>query len=106
MPVDEEGRASQTPAVERFRLDVAVADMYTELRVDPLMQRLLTHSRGLLHTVAGSVSLVDLARGRYDKVAENGVACQLGRSFPLDEGATGAAVARRMPVVIDDYSDV
>ena len=68
--------------------------------------RLLIHSRELLDTVAGSISLVDPARGRYDKIAENGVACRLGQSFPLDEGATGQAVARRMPVVIDDYSDV
>jgi DNA-binding CsgD family transcriptional regulator len=104
--VDDEGRAARAAAVERFRLDVAVADIYADLRVDPLMQRLLAHSRGLLHTVAGSISLVDTVRGRYDKVAENGIACQLGHSFPLDEGATGQAVARRMPVVIDDYSDV
>ena len=80
--------------------------MYADLQVGPLLDRLLIHSRGLLHTVAGSISLVDTARGRYDKIAENGVACRLGQSFPLDEGATGTAVARRMPVIIDDYSDV
>jgi DNA-binding CsgD family transcriptional regulator len=106
MLVDDGGRASSAPAVEQFRLDVAVADIYADLRVGPVMQRLLVHSRGLLDTVAGSISLVDAAKGRYDKIAENGVPCQLGRSFPLDEGATGEAVARRMPVVIDDYSDV
>ena len=106
MLVDDDGRSSGAAAVERFRLDVAVSDMYADLRADPLMQRLLRHTRGLLDTVAGSVSLVDTARGRYDKVAEHGITCQLGQSFPLDEGATGEAVARRMPVVIDDYSDL
>jgi DNA-binding CsgD family transcriptional regulator len=102
MLVDGDSRASA--AVRHFPLGVAVADLYTDLRVNPLLRRLLTHSRGLLGTVAGSVSLVDTGRGRYDKIAENGVACELGRSFPLDEGATGQAVALRMPVVIDDYS--
>jgi hypothetical protein len=67
---------------------------------------LLSHSRGLLDTVAGSISLVDADRGSYAKVAENGVACQLGGTFSLDEGATGQAFARRIPVVIDDYSDL
>ena len=106
MLVDDEGCACAAPALERFRLDVAVADMYSDLRVAPVMARLLRHSRSLLDTVAGSISLVDTARGRYDKVAEHGISCQLGRSFPLGEGATGEAVARRMPVVIDDYRDV
>jgi hypothetical protein len=80
--------------------------MYADLRASMLLHRLLAHSRGLLGTVAGSISLVDTARGRYDKIAENGVSCRLGGSFPLDEGATGQAVARRMPVVIADYSKV
>ena len=93
-------------AVARFPLGPAVADMYADLRVSPLLRRLLTHSRELLGTVAGSISLVDAIRGRYDKIAEHGAACRLGRSFPLDEGATGEAVARRMPVVIHDYRDV
>jgi DNA-binding CsgD family transcriptional regulator len=93
-------------SVERFHLGIAVADMYADLRVSPLLRRLLVHSRELLGTIAGSVSLVDTAHGHYDKIAEQGVACQLGRSFPLDEGATGQAVTRRMPVVIDAYSDL
>jgi len=101
MRVDDDGRSA-----ESLPLGLAVADMYADLQVGPLLDRLLIHSRGLLDTVAGSISLVDTAHGRYDKIAENGVACRLGQSFSLDEGATGAAVARRMPVIIDDYSDV
>jgi DNA-binding CsgD family transcriptional regulator len=58
----------------------------------------------LLGTVAGSISLIDPDRGRYDKMAEVGIPCRLGQSFPLDEGATGQAFSRRRPVVIDDYS--
>jgi DNA-binding CsgD family transcriptional regulator len=80
--------------------------MYTDLRVDPLLRRLLVHSRSLLGTAAGSVSLVDAVRGRYDKIAEDGIACRLGQSFPLDEGATGAAFMRRAPVVSPDYGAV
>lgn len=89
-----------------LRLDVAVPELYADLRIIPLLDRLLSHSRDLLHTVAGSISLVDADRGSYAKVAENGVACQLGGTFSLDEGATGQAFARRMPVVIDDYGDL
>jgi DNA-binding CsgD family transcriptional regulator len=104
MRVDDDGSSVLAPAAEGFALGTAVADMYTDLRVGTLLNRLLAHSRKLLGTVAGSISIVDTARGQYDKIAENGVSCRLGGSFPLDEGATGQAVARRMPVVIDDYS--
>lgn len=93
-------------SVDAFRLDLAVSELYADLRVEPVLDRLLEHSRRLLGTVAGSISLVDTTRGHYDKLAEQGVACQLGMSFPLDEGATGQAVNRRMPIVIDDYSDL
>ena len=37
MLVDDDGRASGAPAVAQFRLDVAVADMYADLRVGPVM---------------------------------------------------------------------
>ena len=106
MRVDDGRPSPVAPPVARFPLGLAVADMYADLRVGPLLSRLLAHSRELLGTVAGSISLVDTARGRYDKVAEDGIACRVGHSFPLDEGATGQAVARRMPVVIDDYGDL
>lgn len=111
MLVDGDGRApSAAPSAaadpgadRRAGLD---SDTAVDPGVAPLFRRLLARSRGLLGTVAGSISLVDAARGRYDKIAESGIACQLGRSFPLDEGATGEAVARRMPVVIDAYRDL
>jgi len=93
-------------SVEGFRLDLAVSELYADLGVNDLLDRLLEHSRALLGAVAGSISLVDTAQGRYRKLAERGIACRVGMSFPLDEGATGRAAARRMPVVIDDYSDV
>lgn len=93
-------------SVEGFRLDLAVSELYADLGVNRLLDRLLEHSRVLLGAVAGSISLVDTAQGRYRKLAERGIACRVGMSFPLDEGATGRAAARRMPVVIDDYSDV
>jgi DNA-binding CsgD family transcriptional regulator len=103
---DDDGPSGVAPAAEGFALGSAVADMYTDLQVGTLLRRLLAHSRELLHTVAGSISLVDTAHGRYDKIAEDGVSCRLGGSFPLNEGATGQAFARRMPVVVDDYSAV
>src|SRR6478752_7600094 len=104
MLVDDDGALATTAAVDEFHLETAVADLYTDLRVNPLLHRLLGHSRELLGTVAGSISLIDRAQDRYDKMAEIGIPCRLGQSFPLDEGATGQAYGRRRPVVIDDYS--
>lgn len=86
-----------------FRLDEAVADVFGDLRLAPVLRRLLWHSGRLTGSVAGSVSLVDAAHGSYVKVAEYGDFCRLGDVFPLDEGATGRAFDRRRPVVIPDY---
>ena len=86
-----------------FRLDEAVADVFGDLRLAPVLRRLLAQTRRLTGSVAGSVSLVDAEHGRYVKVAEYGDFCHLGDTFPLDEGATGRAFDRRRPVVIPDY---
>jgi DNA-binding CsgD family transcriptional regulator len=89
-----------------FRLDDAVADVYGDLRLAPVLRRLLQHSRRLTGSTAGSVSLIDPGHGRYVKAAEYGASCHLGHSFPLDEGATGRAFASRRPVVIGDYGQL
>jgi DNA-binding CsgD family transcriptional regulator len=84
----------------------AAAELYGDLRLSPLLRQLLLHSNRLLGAAASSISLVDSERERYGKVAEIGVSCQLGRSFALDEGATGQVVTRRRPVVLASYRDV
>jgi DNA-binding CsgD family transcriptional regulator len=86
-----------------FRLDEAVADVFGDLRLAPVLKRLLRHTRRLTGSVAGSVSLVDAEHGSYVKAAEYGDFCRLGDTFSLDEGATGRAFDRRRPVVIPDY---
>jgi DNA-binding CsgD family transcriptional regulator len=86
-----------------FRFDEAVADVYGDLRLEPVLRRLLRHTGRLTGSVAGSVSLIDADHGCYVKAAEYGAGCRLGHSFPLDEGATGHAFGRRRPVVIPDY---
>ncbi|MEU4221319.1 LuxR C-terminal-related transcriptional regulator [Actinoplanes sp. NPDC026623] len=93
-------------AGEVFRLDEAVADVYGDLRLAPVLRRLLRHTSRLTGSVAGSVSIVDADRGCYVKVAEYGAYCRLGHSFPLDEGATGRAFGSRRPVVIPDYGQL
>jgi DNA-binding CsgD family transcriptional regulator len=98
--------AAAGPAAETFRLDEAVADVYGDLRLAPVLRRLLRHTGRLTGSVAGSVSLIDADRGCYVKVAEYGVSCRLGHSFPLDEGATGRAFGSRRPVVIPDYGQL
>lgn len=87
-----------------FALDRAVADVYAAQGLTPLLHALLEHSKRSIGSVAGSISVVDWEAGRYSKLAERGVRCRLGQAFPLDEGATGAAVSRRRPVVIDSYA--
>ncbi|WP_328459492.1 LuxR C-terminal-related transcriptional regulator [Actinoplanes sp. NBC_00393] len=90
----------------QFRLDEAVADVYGDLRLAPVLRRLLRHTGRLTGSLAGSVSLIDAGRSCYVKAAEYGAHCQLGRSFPLDEGATGRAFGSRRPVVIPDYGQI
>jgi hypothetical protein len=60
MRVDDGRPALVASPVERFPLGPAVADMYTDLRITPVLRRLLVHSRELLGTVAGSISQVEL----------------------------------------------
>jgi DNA-binding CsgD family transcriptional regulator len=84
----------------------AAADLYGDLRLSPMLERLVRHSTRLLGAAAGSISLVDPDRQRYGKVAEEGVSCRLGSTFALDEGATGRVLARRRPVVLASYRDV
>ena len=92
-----------SPAGDAFRLDEAVADVYGDLRLAPVLRRLLRHTGRLTGSAAGSVSLIDAEHGCYVKAAEYGASCRLGQSFPLDEGATGRAFGSRRPVVIPDY---
>ncbi len=80
--------------------------LYDDLRLVPLLRRLLTHTGQVLDVGAGAISLMEPSGERYSKRAEVGAACQLGRSFPLDQGITGQVVARRRPVVLDRYSDL
>ena len=89
-----------------FRFDEAVADVYGDLRLAAVLRRLLRQTGRLTGSVAGSVSLIDADRGRYVKAAEYGASCSLGRSFPLDEGATGRAFGSRRPVVIPHYGQL
>lgn len=84
----------------------AAAELYGDLRLSPLLGRLLRHSNRLLDATASSISLADPGTGRYGKVAESGVSCQLGHTFSLDEGITGQVLARRRPVVLASYRDV
>lgn len=100
--------AADPPASRAVPVDLrsAAAALYGDLRLSRILTGLLDQSGGLLGVTAGSVSLVDAARARYAKAAERGAACQLGRTFPLDEGITGQVAERRRPVVLRRYSDV
>ncbi|MGZ8580305.1 MAG: response regulator [Actinomycetota bacterium] len=87
-------------------LTAVVEDLAGELSLRPLLERILKRSIQLLGCDAGSICLVDEAAGVYRKEADIGIACQSGKVFPLTEGTTGAVVARRGPVIFDDYGDV
>ncbi|MGH2540395.1 MAG: response regulator [Actinomycetota bacterium] len=87
-------------------LTAVVEDLAGELSLRPLLERILKRSTELLGCDAGSICLVDEEAGVYRKEADIGIACQSGKVFPLTEGTTGAVVARRGPVIFDDYGDV
>ncbi len=89
-----------------LELDLVAAEFYSDLRLSPFLRRLLTRSGDLLGAVAGSISLVDSPREHYTKMAERGASCQLGQTFPLDQGVTGQVVARRRPVVLSSYQEI
>ncbi len=95
-----------TAQSELVPLDVVAAELYSDLRLAPLLRRLLARSGDLVGATAGSFSMVDDARHRYVKLAEHGAFCRLGQTFPLDEGVTGQVFAKRRPVVFDRYGDV
>jgi DNA-binding CsgD family transcriptional regulator len=84
----------------------AGTDFYRDLSLTRVLHGVIAHSSELLGASAGSLSLLDPARGRYTKVAEHGASCRLGQSFPLDEGVTGEVVARRAPVLLRRYGDL
>ena len=94
------------PGDSRPPLDVAVGGLYSDQSLIQVLRHLLLTSSGVVPGIAGSISLVDARSGTYSKVAEIGVPCKLGRSFPLDEGATGEAFARRRPIVLPSYEQV
>lgn len=98
--------AAAEPADAGLRLGAAAGRLYGDLRLTRILERLLEQSGELLDAVAGSVSIVDAVRSSYLKAAERGASCQLGRTFPLDEGITGQVARRRGPVVLPRYSDV
>ncbi|ODU04218.1 MAG: hypothetical protein ABS81_11405 [Pseudonocardia sp. SCN 72-86] len=84
----------------------AVEDLAGRFSLQPLLQRILRRAVVLLGGGAGSISTVDERAGTYRKEADLGVGCQEGQVFSLREGATGAVVANRAPVVFDSYSQV
>jgi DNA-binding CsgD family transcriptional regulator len=118
MPVDGDGAmlrpapwsaaraGTARPATDGSALTAFASEVYTDLRLPPLLRLLLAHSSRLLGAMAGSISLVDSGRERYAKLAEHGASCQVGQSFPLAEGVTGQVLRRRSAVVLRHYSDV
>ena len=80
--------------------------LYEDTRLVPMLRRLMTVSCGFTGAIGSSISMIDPVAGRYTKVAEQGTACQLGHSFPLDEGVTGRVMAGRRPIVLASYRHV
>lgn len=80
--------------------------LYQDLRLVPLLQRLINASCALTEAVGGSISVIDAGRDTYTKTAERGTPCRLGQSFPVHEGVTGRVMRARRPVVLSRYSDL
>lgn len=105
-PTDRPIPAGAGDAGPAAALTEMAEDLAGEFSLRPLLERILRRSIELLGCDAGSICLVDRARGTYRKEADIGVACQSGKVFPLTEGTTGAIVAAGGPVIFDDYGQV
>lgn len=106
-PTMDESRRSGAAAPDVSNLlSRHASQLYDDSRLMPMLRQLLRGTCQLAGAVGGSVSLVDSDAGRYTKIAELGTACQLGQSFPLDEGVTGHVVERRAPVVLASYRGI
>ena len=81
-------------------------EFYEDLRLVPLLRRLIQASCRLTGAAGGSISLVGSDRAHYTKAAERGTSCRLGQIFPLDEGVTGLVVRECRPVVLEHYRDI
>lgn len=95
-----------TAPVSGSMLSAHAEDLYRDVRLVPLLRRLINASCRLTDAVGGSISVVDPGLATYTKTAERGTPCRLGQSFPLDEGVTGQVMRARRPVVLARYSDV
>lgn len=87
-------------------LSELAGELYDDLRLVPLLRRLMQMSCRVADAAGGSISIVEPGSGRYTKVAERGTACRLGQSFPLNEGVTGQVVTKRRPIVLSTYRDI
>lgn len=85
--------------------DIA-GDLAGEFRLQPLLERILTHAVELLGCASGSICTIDERAQVYRKDVDLGVGCRSGETFPLNEGVTGAVVRAGAPVSFAHYSDV
>jgi signal transduction histidine kinase/DNA-binding NarL/FixJ family response regulator len=99
-------RTHVSPGEQLDALAGAVDDLAGQFSLRPLLHRILRRAVTLLGGGAGSISTVDERAGTYRKEADLGVGCQEGTVFSLREGATGAVVAARAPVLFDSYAEV
>ena len=106
LAVTNRRRARVSPHDQVDALTGAVEDLAGQFSLQPLLHRILRRAVVLLGGDAGSISTVDERAGTYRKEVDLGVGCQEGKVFPLHEGATGAVVANRAPVVFDNYAQV
>lgn len=99
--------SADEPAVRRLDSLAALAgDLAGHFDLQPLLERILRHTMELLGAESGSVCTVDEAAGTYHKEVDLGIDCEAGRTWPLDEGITGAVVRARSPLIIDEYAAV
>lgn len=100
------GATPSEPSGSAACLGASASVFYEDLRLAPLLGNVVQQSRRLLGGAGGSLSVLDTGALRYTKIAEAGVACHLGRSFPVHEGVTGQVVSQRRPVVLSSYAEL
>lgn len=106
-----DGRPAAADRAARSRdgletLTALANELAGEFRLRPLLQRILLSATELLDCTSGSICLIDQAEHTYRKEIDLDDGCHAGRSFPLDEGVTGAVARAGGTVIFDSYADV
>src|SRR5215216_3553045 len=102
----------ETPALDALlqqqeNLLEVIEAISSELELQPLLTRMVSHACELLQAENGTIALLDETRSVLQVKATHGmVPNELGAEFAPGVGLAGQVLLSRQPVVLDRYGDV